>query len=164
MTAAATAQGAERPRMGAAVVWLLALMVFINYVDRGNLATASKQIGEELRLNNTQIGVLLSAFFWTYVPAQPITGWLSERISAYVTLGLGLALWSAATALTGLAHTFSMLLGLRLLLGVGESVAFPCSSRLFGRHLPHERLGWANGLVGSAWRWGRRSAPSSGRL
>lgn len=149
MAAVETSLAAQaKPRMGAAVVWLLALMVFINYVDRGNLATASPQIGEELHLNNSQIGLLLSAFFWTYVPAQPLTGWLSEKISAYVTLGLGLAIWSTATALTGLAHSFALLMGLRLLLGLGESVAFPGSSKLFGQHLSHERLGWANGLVG----------------
>lgn len=149
MAAVETSLAAQaKPRMGAAVVWLLALMVFINYVDRGNLATASPQISEELHLDNKQIGLLLSAFFWTYVPAQPLTGWLSEKISAYVTLGLGLAIWSVATALTGLAHSFALLMGLRLLLGLGESVAFPGSSKLFGRHLSHERLGWANGLVG----------------
>ncbi len=137
-----------KARMGAAVVWLIAVMVFINYVDRGNLATASPQIGEELHLNNKQIGLLLSVFFWTYVPAQPLSGWISERFSAYVTLALGLALWSLATALTGLAQTFDQLLALRLLLGLGESVAFPGSSKLFGQHLSHQRLGWANGLLG----------------
>jgi MFS family permease len=142
------AAGKAAPRMGATVVWLLAVMVFINYVDRGNLATASPQIGDELHLNNKQIALLLSAFFWTYVPAQPLTGWLSEKVSAYVTLGIGLAIWSVATAMTGLAQSFTQLMALRLLLGLGESVAFPGSSKLFGQHLTHERLGWANGLIG----------------
>ena len=72
--------------IGKGVVALLALAVFINYVDRGNLATAAPLIGSELKLSNTQIGLLLSAFFWTYTPGQILSGWLAERINAYRTL------------------------------------------------------------------------------
>jgi MFS family permease len=84
--------------IGRALVPLLAVAVFINYVDRGNLATAAPLIKDELRFSSTQIGVLLSAFFWSYVPAQVLAGWLAERINPYRTRALGLAIWSAATA------------------------------------------------------------------
>ncbi|HZZ35626.1 MAG TPA: MFS transporter [Caulobacteraceae bacterium] len=131
------------------IVVLLAVAVFINYVDRGNLATAAPLMKDELKLSNTQMGLLLSAFFWTYTPGQILAGWLSERINAYRVLALGLALWAAATALTGLASAFSVLIALRLLLGLGESAAFPCSSKLLAEFLPQERLGWANGLIGA---------------
>lgn len=134
--------------LGAAVAPLLALAVFLNYVDRGNLATAAPLIKDALRLSATQVGVLISAFFWTYTPAQILVGWLAERINPYRTLALGLAIWGVATALTGLAGSFGVLLALRLALGVGESAAFPCSSKLLAQHLPHERLGAANGLIG----------------
>jgi MFS family permease len=127
---------------------LLALMVFIQYVDRGNIATAAPLMKTELRLSAAQIGVLVSAFYWTYMPAQPLAGWLAHRVNAYRSLALGLAIWSAATALTGLAGSFAVLIGLRLMLGLGESVAFPCSSRLLAQHLPATRLGAANGLIG----------------
>lgn len=133
--------------IGKGVVALLALCVFINYVDRGNLATASPLMQDELRLSNTQIGILLSAFFWTYVPGQILSGWLAEKINAYRTLALGLAIWSTATAATGLVSGFSALIALRLLLGLGESAAFPCSSKLLAQHLPRNRLGAANGLI-----------------
>jgi MFS family permease len=134
--------------LGAGVVGLLALAIFINYVDRGNLATAAPLIKDQLRLNNTQIGLLLSAFFWTYMPGQLLAGWLAERINAYRTLAIGVALWSLATAATGLATGFATLFALRLLLGVGESAGFPCSSKLLAQHLPPHRLGGANGLIG----------------
>ena len=81
-----TTSTAETPRiagLGAAVVPLLALAVFINYVDRGNLATAAPLIKDELHLSATQIGVLLSAFFWTYMPFLVVAGWLAEKINAY---------------------------------------------------------------------------------
>jgi len=142
-----TAPSALTPTLGTGVVLLLALAVFINYVDRGNLATAAPLMKDELGLTAGQIGVLLSAFFWTYMPGQMVAGWLAEKINPYRALALGLAVWSIATALTGLAAGFAMFIALRLLLGLGESVAFPCSSKLLAQHLPPYRLGLANGLI-----------------
>lgn len=113
------------PALTTGVVVLLALSVFINYVDRGNLATAGPLIKDELGLSATRFGLLVSVFFWTYTPAQILAGWLAEKINPYRTLALGLTLWAVATALTGLANGFAMLIALRLLLGLGESVAFP---------------------------------------
>ena len=95
--------GAHGPGRRGDRAGLLALAIFINYVDRGNLATAAPLIKDQLRLNNTQIGLLLSAFFWTYTPGQLVAGWLAERINAYRTLAIGVAIWSVATAATGLA-------------------------------------------------------------
>ena len=134
--------------IGRGVVFLFALAVFINYVDRGNLATAAPLIKSELKLSNTAIGLLLSAFFWTYTPGQLLAAWVAEKINAYRTLALGLAIWSFATTLSGFASGFALFLLLRLILGLGESVAFPCSSKLFAEHLPTHRLGAANGLIG----------------
>jgi MFS family permease len=134
-------------RFGDGVVVLLALAIFINYVDRGNLATAAPLMKDELHLSASQIGLLLSVFFWTYVPGQILAGWLAEKINPYRAYALGLALWSVSTALTGVASGFSMLIVLRLLLGLGESVAFPCSSKLIAQHLPQHRLGVANGMI-----------------
>jgi len=142
-----SAPSALTPTLGTGIVLLLALAVFINYVDRGNLATAAPLMKDELGLTASQIGVLLSAFFWTYVPGQVVAGWLAEKINPYRALALGLALWSIATVLTGLAAGFAMFVALRLLLGLGESVAFPCSSKLLAQHLPPHRLGLANGLI-----------------
>jgi MFS family permease len=130
------------------VVTLLALSIFINYVDRGNLATAAPLMKDQLHLDNTQIGLLLSAFFWTYTPGQILSGLLAEKINAYRTLALGLAIWAAATALSGLVSSFAILIGRRLMLGLGESAAFPCSSKLLAEHLPRDKLGAANGLIG----------------
>ena len=141
-------RAAPRPVVfGNGIVWLLALAIFINYVDRGNLATAAPLMKDELHLSASKFGLLLSVFFWTYVPGQILAGWLVEKINAYRTYALGLALWSISTALTGVAGAFSMLIALRLLLGIGESVAFPCSSQLIAQHLPQHRLGVANGLT-----------------
>jgi len=137
-----------RRLFGWSVVALMGLCVFINYVDRGNLATAAPLIKDQLRLSATQIGVLIAAFSWTYMPSMFLAGWLCERINPYRTLALGLLVWSLATAATGLAQGFAALIVLRLLLGIGESAAFPASSALIGAHLDPAKLGRANSLIG----------------
>jgi len=129
------------------LVSLLAVAIFINYVDRGNLATAAPLLKGELSLSNKEIGVLTSAFFWVYAPGQLLAAWLVQRINAYRALALGLLLWSLATILTGFAEGFAALLGLRVLLGLGESAGFPASSKLLAQHLPRHRLGLANGMI-----------------
>lgn len=147
MTTEAAAPAAARPAFGPMVVPLLALAIFINYVDRGNLATAAPLLKTELSLSASEIGVLISAFFWAYTPGLILTGWLADRVNAYMTLAAGLAIWSLATLLTGLAGSIAVLLALRVLLGVGEAAAFPCSSTIIARHVPADRLGAANALT-----------------
>jgi MFS family permease len=134
--------------MATRVVALLAFAFFINYIDRGNLATAAPLIQDQLHLSNTQMGLLLSAFFWSYVPAQLVAGWMADHLNPYRTFAAGLALWSLATAACGLATGFLSLFALRLILGFGESTAYPCSAKLFTQLLPSHKLGAANGLVG----------------
>ena len=58
------------------IIALLGISVFINYVDRGNLSIAAPMLKEELGISASQLGVLLSAFFWTYACLQPVSGWL----------------------------------------------------------------------------------------
>ena len=65
-------------------------------MDRGNLATAAPLIKGELNLSNAQYGLLVSAFFWVYVPGQIMAAWLVQRINEYRTLALGLAVWLVA--------------------------------------------------------------------
>ena len=94
MTLAKSPTQLDTTAIGPAVVPLIAVVLFINYVDRGNLATAAPLMKDELGLSGIQIGVLLSAFFWSYVPARILAGWLTERINPYRTPAVGLALWS----------------------------------------------------------------------
>jgi MFS family permease len=138
-----------KPQLGGTVLALLALAIFINYVDRGNLATAAPLIKSDLRLTNVQYGLLVSAFFWIYVPGQIMASWLIQKINAYRTLTVGLAIWSVATIASGLASGFATLMLFRVLLGIGESAGFPASSKLLAQHVAPDRLGKANGMVSS---------------
>jgi MFS family permease len=129
-------------------VSLLAIVLLINYVDRGALPTAVPLIQHDLKLDNEQVGRLLSAFFWVYAFIQVPVGWLAERYGAQRVLAGGLIVWSAATMLVGVTSSFAMLLALRLLLGLGESVGFPAVSKLVAAVVPVEALGRANGIIG----------------
>ncbi len=130
-----------------AVLVLLGISVFINYVDRGNLSIAAPMLKDELGISASQLGVLLSAFFWTYACLQPVSGWLVDRLNVNWVIAGGFFLWSAATAGTGFVHAFSMLLVLRLILGIGESVAYPSYSKIIALHFPEEHRGLANSVI-----------------
>ncbi len=117
--------------VSARIVLLLAAALFINYVDRGNLSTAAPLLQSELHLSNTQIGVLLSAFFWTHAPLQLLAGWMAERFDVHKVLPAGLALWSLATVLTGVAGSFLVLLGLRLVLGLARALFIPVTQNFW---------------------------------
>jgi MFS family permease len=136
------------------VVFLLALVLFINYVDRGALPTAAHLIQDDLRLSEQQLGLLFSAFFWTYSLVQIPVGWLAERFGAQRVLGIGLAVWATATICLGFAYAFPTLLALRLLLGIGESAGFPCVSKLLAAVVPVKSLGTANGVVACGYLFG----------
>jgi len=141
---------ADRTRLSAPLVRVLVLLflsVFINYIDRGNLSIAAPMLKDELGLSASQLGILLSSFFWTYAGFQIVSGWLVDRLDVNWILAAGFVLWSVATAGTGLAHSFAILLGIRLVLGVGESVAYPSYSKIMARHFPEDQRGFANSVI-----------------
>jgi sugar phosphate permease len=131
------------------VLVLLGFSIFINYIDRANLSVAAPLLRNELGLSATQLGVVLSAFFWTYACMQPIAGWLADRFDVKWVFAVGFFAWSAATALTGVIHAFAALLVMRVLLGIGESVAYPCYCKIFATHFREHQRGVANAVIGA---------------
>ena len=130
-----------------AILLLLGAAILVNYVDRGNLATAATLIKAELNISPAQLGFLLTAFFVSYVPMQPVVGWLVERFGASRILVAGFVVWSLATILTGFVSGFAALFACRLLLGVGESVSFPATAKILAETVDEERRGLANGIT-----------------
>ncbi|HKD03321.1 MAG TPA: MFS transporter [Terriglobales bacterium] len=129
------------------VLFLLTLSVTVNYLDRSNLSIAAPLLKDELHLSASQLGTLLSAFFWTYACLQIPAGWLVDRLDVKWVFAAGFYLWSAATAVTGILHSFAALVAIRVILGVGESVAFPSYSKILGNHFRGARCGFANSVV-----------------
>ena len=138
--------GASPSRMNV-VLFLLGLSVLINYVDRSNLSIAAPLLKDELGITVPQLGTLLSAFFWTYALMQIPAGWLVDRFDVRWVFAAGFFVWSAATAVTGFLHGFAALLTIRVILGLGESVAFPSYSKVLGSHFQEHRRGFANSVL-----------------
>lgn len=129
------------------VLFLLGLSVLINYIDRSNLSIAAPLIKDELGISGSQLGTLLSAFFWTYALMQIPAGWLVDRFDVKWVFAAGFLVWSAATAITGVLHGFAALMLIRVILGLGESVAFPSCGKILGSHFQEKRRGFANAVV-----------------
>jgi ACS family D-galactonate transporter-like MFS transporter len=142
------------------VLVLLSLSIFINYIDRSNLSIAAPLLKDELHISGTQLGTLLSAFFYTYSFCQLLAGWLVDRFDVKWVFALGFFLWSSATAVTGLLHTLALLLAARIVLGIGESVAYPSYSKIIAQHCPEGRRGFANSMISV----GQTLGPSFGLL
>lgn len=129
------------------LLFLLSLSVLINYIDRSNLSIAAPLIKDELGLSAWQLGKLLSAFFWTYALMQIPAGWLVDRLDVKWVFAAGLFIWSVSTAVTGALHGFAALLIVRVILGLGESVAFPSYSKILCGHFQESRRGFANAMI-----------------
>jgi ACS family D-galactonate transporter-like MFS transporter len=129
------------------VLALLVVAVLINYIDRSNLSIAAPLLKDEFRLSASQLGILLSSFFWTYTLFQIVSGWAVDRFDVNWVIAAGFLTWSLATAATALVHGFILLLMIRLILGIGESAAFPSCSKILARHCAERRRGLANALI-----------------
>jgi len=146
MTAPTTHEAPSPTRLNG-VLFLLSLSVLINYVDRSNLSIAAPLIKDELNISASQLGTLLSAFFWVYALMQIPAGLLVDRFDVKWVFAGGFFLWSAATAVTGLLHGFAALLIIRVILGIGESVAFPSYSKILATYFDKSRRGSANAAI-----------------
>lgn len=142
------------------ILALLSISVFLNYIDRGNLSIAAPLIKNELGLSATQLGILLSSFFWTYTAFQVPSGLLVDRFDVSWVLALGFAIWSGATAITGAMHAFTALLMVRLALGVGEAIAYPSYSKILARDFSETHRGLGNGAIAA----GQTAGPAVGTL
>jgi MFS family permease len=131
---------------------------------RGNLAVAAPLLSTELHLSPWSLGVLLSGFFWTYAISQIGAGWLVDRAGVRIVYAGAFLLWSVATLASAFMVTFAGLFAMRLLLGLGESVAYPATSHVLAEAFPEERRGLANSVIDLGARIGPAAGTFSGAL
>ena len=109
---------------------MLIISAVINYLDRAALSIANVEVRQELGLNATEMGVLLSAFLLSYAFSQLPAGVSVDRVGPRILLGAGLALWSLAQVATGFVASFSQFYWARIALGIGEAPQFPTAARV----------------------------------
>jgi sugar phosphate permease len=138
---------------------LLMVSGVVNYLDRGTLAIANDLIRADLGLSLGQMGVLLSAFSWSYALCQLPVGALVDRIGPRWLLGIGLVIWSLAQAAGGFASTFGYFVIARIVLGIGEAPQFPSAARVVSNWYPLRSRGTPTGIFNSASPLGVALAP-----
>ncbi|WP_341839685.1 MFS transporter [Chitinophaga caseinilytica] len=120
------------------VLLLVFVNVVINYMDRSNLAVAASEIDKEFKFTPVQLGLIFSAFSWTYLAFQVPGGILVNRFAPRALYAFSLIAWSLATVMQGFARGFVTLFGLRMATGVFEAPAFPINNRVVSNWFPDQ--------------------------
>jgi len=129
--------------------WLLVLLftaMLISYVHRSALSVAAPFISADLNLSKTEMGILLSSFFWVYAFMQMPAGWIVDRFGVRRAYSLGFIFWSLASAFTGFGVGMASLLGLRIATGAGQAITFPASSRACASWFAQRERGTVTGV------------------
>ncbi|PLL62831.1 MFS transporter, partial [Klebsiella pneumoniae] len=136
--AAQPAVTVRRSRRRIGILALLAIGTMINYLDRTVLGIAAPKLTAELGIDPAIMGILFSAFAWTYALAQIPGGLFLDRFGNKVTYFLSLTLWSLFTLFHGMAVGLKTLLLCRFGLGISEAPCFPVNSRVVSAWFPQQ--------------------------
>jgi MFS family permease len=147
-------------RRGAGLALGLVLAAgLVNYIDRVTLSVAGPVIAGELHLRPSQMGLLFSAFLWTYGLAQAPVGAIIDRVGPRPLLAGAMVLWSAAQGAMGLAVGLPQLIVARLFLGLGEAPQWPTGAKVVRAWFAPEVRGLATGVFNTASTLGPALAP-----
>ena len=145
--------------------WLMVLLVtgmIFCYSQRGALSVAAPFMIRELQIGPSTMGILLSAFFWSYSLMQMPAGWLVDRLGVRLGYGIGYAIWSVATALTGFARGIGTLIAARMMLGIGQATSFPASARAVSNWFQDKERGTVTGSYLTGVRLGQALISAAG--
>jgi MFS transporter, Spinster family, sphingosine-1-phosphate transporter len=131
-------------RLGRRALAVLTLINLFNYLDRWIVAALAESMKHsELTLSDTQLGSLMTGFLIVYMLAAPLFGSLGDTRSRTRLLGLGVGIWSVATALAGFARNYVGLFAARAAVGIGEAAYGTISPALLADYFPRARRGRA---------------------
>ena len=139
-------QSAPRTRVRFFILGLLTIGTMINYLDRTVLGIAAPRLREDLAIDAATMGIVFSAFSWTYAAMQIPGGIFLDRFGTKITYFLSLVFWSLATLLHGVATNVASLLCFRFALGVSEAPCFPTNSRVVATWFPQQERAFATGV------------------
>ena len=131
-------------------IFFLFLIGVVNYLDRSALSIANTTIQKDLAISPMQMGVMLSAFSVAYAFSQLPLGALIDKLGSKLALGGSLVVWSVAQAAFGLFSSYGHLVGLRVLLGIGEAPVFPSAAKALSEWFDTQERGTATGWVWSS--------------
>ncbi|HWJ38778.1 MAG TPA: MFS transporter, partial [Sphingomicrobium sp.] len=143
---AVAAAEATATRVRLIVLSLITLATVLNYLDRAVMGVAAPSMTKELGISPAMMGIIFSAFSWTYAIAQVPGGMMLDRLGTRITYALSLGVWSLFTLMHGFAQNVASLLTFRLGLGVAEAPCFPANSRVLSTWFPQQERARANGV------------------
>ena len=131
------------------IMLLLFVTVVINYLDRSNLSVAAPLLAKDLAIEPARMGLILSAFGWTYAALQVPGGWLVDKVPPRILYPAAIALWSLATIGLGFVGNIVGLIILRLAVGALEAPAYPINNRVVTTWFPERERATAIGFYTS---------------
>jgi len=137
-------------RAAVAAVAALTAINFFNYIDRFIVTALLPDIQAELSLSNTAAGALGTAFIFVYALTSPLFGWAGDRGRRTRWMGVGVAIWSVATGLAGVARSFGALFAARATVGVGEAAYGTITPALLSDYVPPNRRGGVMAIFSAA--------------
>lgn len=140
-TAPVSADPWPAPRQAWYTVFIFALTLMINFLDRGIITLLVPPIKADLGLSDFQLSIVMGfAFVLFYLFMGLPIARLADVGTRRTIIGVGIALWSAATALCGLAQNFWQLFICRMGTGVGEACNGPATFSMLADLFPREKL------------------------
>jgi ACS family glucarate transporter-like MFS transporter len=138
--------------------WIIVIFMWtaiaINYLDRTVMSAAAPEIMKDLNISPAIMGIVMSAFFWSYVTFQIPAGWLADRIGQKICLGVSVTWWSLATAFIAISKSTVGLISARLFMGIGEAGAYPCNAGITAKWFPDKERGIVSALFDSGAKFG----------
>lgn len=131
----------------------------VSYVDRQTLAALAPTVTKHLQINETQYGLLLSAFSIAYLVGSPLSGRLVDAVGARRGLLGAVLLWSIIAGAHALVPSFAVLFALRIALGLAESPSFPGAAQTVQRALPPSERARGLGILFTGSSFGAMVAP-----
>lgn len=140
------------------VIMLFMAMVIMG-IDRSSIGVAAPVMMKELEIEPGVMGIVLSAFFWTYTLCNLPAGNLADRLGAKRVLNGAVMLWSLASAATGCMHNMVGIMAARMGVGVGEAGVFPANTKIVAEEFPTDKRATVTGLYLSGARLGYAITP-----
>ncbi|HEV8308303.1 MAG TPA: MFS transporter [Methylomirabilota bacterium] len=138
------------PRYARYALWVLFTINLFNYIDRQIIFGVFPLVQADLELSDAELGWLASAFVFLYLLGSIPLGVLGDRLPRNRLIGVGVAVWGAATFLSGLARSYGQLFFTRALVGIGEASYGPTATAMVSDFFPKARRGFVNSLFNAA--------------
>lgn len=132
------------------VLYLLCLFALFAYLHRGCVAIPAGMIQRELGIDDEEMALIFSAFFWTYAAFQVPAGWLADRLGSRQAVFGFTVLGSFAMVMMGFVQEFAAFVALRMLMGAAQAGLFPASVNSFTKWFPASERGLPNGLLAAS--------------